>query len=322
MTRVISKRLSVGALLIALGACGEKKPAPTSVPTATASVPTVTPIGSASAAPAAAETPKLDEATILALRKKYEAPTNELIAAVVKALADEVKKQKSEGARLIRLPLPATKLSKDPDVLDVIVVYTNEPRIDVESLNGSPLVTAGPPVFVPAKPEEFNDRKARCPSEYTNEPAVDLMFSDGWQIVVVVKTDACRPALGQRDERIERARKMAEPLQKEILAHAAKTPAKCETPTSPTEISPALKEAGFVKARMSCRNPSDVKFKWDREYESKYHKGRRTPAWRPTIAGWKQTAFYLTEDADKPFQMTFSGMRSDRVEVAIDFYRE
>ena len=94
----MKRLLGFGLGLLALTACDEKKTTPVPAPSASAAA-AATP----SAAPSASVTttsdsgaPVVDNAALLALHGKYEAPAKELIKAVGTAVAEEKKKQEED----------------------------------------------------------------------------------------------------------------------------------------------------------------------------------------------------------------------------------
>lgn len=322
------KRLALA--LVVLTACDDKKPTPPATPSATVAASSVAPKELASTAPSAtasvaeaAAPPAVDSAALLALHVKYEAPAKELVAAVRTAVAAEKKKQAAGGEKFTRLPMPATKLSKDASVVQVLVPYSDDLYTGIHALNPLPRAGSGNAAKIPSADEV----KVSCPSEYTNDPAADLTYKDGATVVIVVKTDACKAADAPRDAQIERAKKLAEPRQEDLLAHLKKVPAVCVVPTgTEPEISPELKKAGFVKARLSCRDAKRETWASYGVNERKYdRKGAiAQPAWRPTLKDFKSAAFFLTDDPahGKPFELTFIGTRADDVEIESLFYLE
>lgn len=316
------RRLALALLVLA--ACDDKKPAP--APSASTAL--VLPSATASAAPSASAAalpppPAVDEAALLALRAKYEAPAKELIAAVKTAVADEKKKQGMGAVKFGRLGLPATKLSKDGSVLQVVVPSSDDLYVGIHPLNALSRAGNGNAAKVPAG----ENPKVTCPSEYVSEAAADLIFTDGPTVVVVVRTDACKAADAQREAQITRVKTMAGPMRKDILAHVGKVPATCTLPTdAEPDVSDELKKAGVVKARLSCRNAKEMTWKSHGVAERKYDRKTavRQPAWRPTIPGFTETAFFLIDDSEKgkPFQLTFAGTRADNVEIESEFYLE
>lgn len=312
--------------------CVDKKPETEPTPTGTISPMSVTPPtdsgGRRSAVDAATEvSPAALNRTLTGAQEifeKYDPAIRELIEEAQAKIAEEKRRQEDGGRKPTRIPFPATKLAKDPSVLQIAIPNTRIVGIDMQPLNPKALRAGTGKLGLKAK---SGTRAVTCPSEYTNEPAVDLDYEEPFFLTVTVKSEACREIVGDRDAEIAKVKKIAESGIKAYADHAAKTPPKCEAPhDAEPEIGDALRKLGVSRARIECRRPDQASFQAyaARDGRGSPAKTRKSPAWRTAVPGLPHAAFYLSEDAatGKLYMLTLTGLRADNVEVNVEFSLE
>ena len=343
MRVVFSRVIMLTALSAAVGCSDNKKqPEGGGATTANAAVASATPSAAAGASAstsanssAAATAPSTATATpsaaaaspavldgVTKLRAKYEASVRELSTAVVATVAAEKKKQEAGAKKFGRVPMPASKLAKDASVLQVDVRDTKVMTVSVHALNASVRAGGGPASLqLPATGEA----QARCPSLYTNEPAIDLLYSEPVYMVVTVKSDLCAAQAAERDREVARVKKLVEPNVKTFLEHSAKIPDPCEAGKAeePT-LGDDLKKLGVKRARVQCRKVDQSSWQAFGIRETDYVPSKTLiqPAWRTTAAKLQEPVFYLSDDAatGKPYLLTFGATRPDGVELETEFY--